>query len=187
MKITLLRHCAVESAYDGCYNGHIDISLSKQGYSHAKQLAIELQHHNFDALFCSDLKRAKETLDALDISVKPKYSLLLREKSWGRHEGLSFEKINETIPYENFAQWLEALDGERVEEFIKRIKHFFFELLPQHKINHALIITHAGVIKTLMTLTNNLSLQEAFAMPFPYGSYTTTSSDTYQFKELLCD
>ncbi len=187
MKITLLRHCAVAPAYDGCYNGHIDISLSKQGYSHAKQLSLELQHHNFDAIFCSDLRRAKETLGALNISLKPQYSSLLKEKSWGRHEGLSFEKINETILYENFAQWLEALDGERIGEFEKRIKHFFFELLPQHKTNHALIITHAGVIKTLMTLTNNISLQEAFAVPFPYGSYTTISSETYEFKELKCN
>ncbi|MEA2110425.1 MAG: histidine phosphatase family protein [Campylobacterota bacterium] len=176
MTVTLLRHCAVIEKYDGCYNGHIDIPLSNSGVTHAKSLAKEFGEFNFDALFCSDLKRAKETLVALypqETHLHVNYSKALREKSWGVHEGLNFEQINRTIAYENFSQWLNALDGESIELFTKRITDFFFIELPKHNANHALIVTHAGVIKTLLSITKNISLQESFATPFDYGTYVT--------------
>ncbi len=173
MRITLLRHCAVEHKYDGCYNGHIDISLSAEGLEHAQSLASEFREFHFNAIFCSDLKRAKETLEALKLLTEPDYTPLLREKSWGEHEGLSFEEINQTIPYENFTQWLEVLGGESVENFKERVKLFFFKELAQHKVDHVLVVTHAGVIKTLLSLINNITLEQSFSTPFGYGNYVT--------------
>ena len=39
MKITLVRHGDVDENYHRCYNGHIDIGLSKQGEQEAMALA----------------------------------------------------------------------------------------------------------------------------------------------------
>ncbi len=187
MTLTLLRHCAVESDYTGCYNGHIDIALSPEGLAHATLLSTHFKNLNFDAIYCSDLTRAKETLSALQLPQPVIYTSQLREKSWGVHEGLCFEQINKTIPYKNFTQWIDALDGESMEHFKERINTFFFTELTQQQHQNILIVTHAGVIKTLMSLTNAISLQKSFSLAFPYGHYTTIETSNYQFKELICD
>ena len=62
MKITLVRHAEVDEAYHGCYNGHIDIGLSKRGEEQAIALAEMFSASEFDALYCSDLLRAKKTM-----------------------------------------------------------------------------------------------------------------------------
>ena len=86
MKITLIRHAEVDDAYLGCYNGHIDIGLSKKGKEQARKLAKQFSSENFDAVYCSDLIRAKDTLKPFFQAKDAIYTEKLREKSWGKHE-----------------------------------------------------------------------------------------------------
>lgn len=86
----------------------------------------------FDAVFCSDLRRTKETLKhSLHVN-NAIYTDKLREKSWGRHEGLSFDEIiaEGEIEYIEFLQWIEALDGEPYKDYVKRIEEFFLSFCP---------------------------------------------------------
>lgn len=171
MTITLIRHCEVDENYIGCYNGHIDISLSKNGHKQAEELAKQFLNEEFDSVYCSDLKRARETLNHFKKTPKPTFTDKLREKYWGKYEGKSFDKISENgIVYENFEQFIDALGGETKEEFIQRVKHFFLEYLPKTNTKNLLIVTHSGVIKTLDSILNNLTLEEAFFKKLPYGS-----------------
>ena len=62
MMITLVRHGEVEKAYQHCYNGHNDIGLSKRGRNEAEKLALFFKEIEFNAVYCSDLKRCRETL-----------------------------------------------------------------------------------------------------------------------------
>ncbi len=112
----------------------------------------------------------------------------LREKSWGRHEGMTFDAIvkHDGLIYENFEQWINALDGEPYDAYIERIRHFFTQTLPQTGYNSVLVVTHAGVIRVLMHLLQDISLQEAFSIDFPYSAYTTLDTNTWTFGETLC-
>lgn len=172
MKITLVRHAEVIEEYQGKYNGHIDISLSNKGKAEAKTLAKTLDHHKFDAIYCSDLLRAKQTLEAFSYNVQAIYTPLLREKSWGVHEGMSFEEIEATgIEYSSFEKWISDLGGEDLTLYIERVKNYFFEKLFKLKHENILVITHAGVIKTLLSIIQNSSLDETFSISLPYSSY----------------
>ena len=174
MKITLVRHSEVIKEYQGKYNGHIDIALSLKGKNDAKEIAKKLQDIKFDKVYCSDLLRARETLAAFRLSTKPVYTDRLREKSWGKHEGKSFEEIqNEGIEYIDFEQWLSALDGEDVQEYQKRVQKYFNEIIFQQKADNILVVTHSGVIKTILSFTKNISLNEAFTIELPYSSFIT--------------
>jgi len=172
LKITLIRHGEVEEKYQGCYNGHIDVALSKKGHSQAKELAQKFKDEKYDAVFCSDLKRARQTLSYFPHAKDAIYTDKLREKSWGKHEGLSFDEIiaQNEIKYENFLQWIEALDGEDYQSYINRIKDFFNTIQQQNKQN-ILIITHSGVIKTLIFIKEKITIQESFSTKLPYASY----------------
>jgi alpha-ribazole phosphatase/probable phosphoglycerate mutase len=173
MKITLIRHAQVIQEYLGKYNGHIDIPLSQEGLNQTKKLASQLQGCKFDKVYCSDLLRAKQTLEALDLPQTPIFTKELREKSWGRHEGKSYDEITqEGIVYENFEQWLNALDGEDIYTYQQRIKEYFLQNIFQEKVNHILVVTHSGVIKTLLGILNNYTLEEAFSLKIDYTSTT---------------
>ena len=188
MLITLVRHAEVNEAYHKRYNGHIDISLSSKGEIEAKYLANALKNKNYDAVFCSDLKRCKETLNAFSLSIKPVYTQALREKSWGRHEGKSFDEIirTETFNYENFEQWIHALDGEDYNHYIQRVEGFFKGFLPANSYENVLVVTHAGVIRVLMHLLENISLEEAFSKNFDYTNYITLDTNLWKFGDLQC-
>jgi len=174
MKITLLRHGEVQEKYLGKYNGHIDIQLSENGKTQAKKAAKELNSIAFERVYCSDLLRAKETLNAFHFHQNIIYSNQLREKSWGRHEGKSFDEIvAEGIEYESFLQWIEALDGESMAEYIEKVKTYFYETLLKENAQNILVVTHSGFIKTLLHITNDISLEEAFGISLPYGSSIT--------------
>lgn len=172
MKVTLVRHAEVDEKYNGCYNGHNDIGLSKKGSLQAKELAKELDVLKFDAVFCSDLRRAKETLQHSLHAKDAFYTDKLREKSWGRHEGLSFDEIisQGEIEYLDFLQWIEALEGEPYKEYVKRVNDFFLEFLPSLKKESVLVITHAGIIRVLLSIINSTTLEKAFGIKVENGS-----------------
>ncbi|MCW8837263.1 MAG: histidine phosphatase family protein [Thiovulaceae bacterium] len=173
MRLTLVRHCEVEEKYIGCYNGHIDIGLSKNGYIQAKKLSEKLKDENYDAVFCSDLKRAKESIKYFENLDNITFTDKLREKSWGINEGKSYNYICKTqnITYESFEQWIDELGGEDINLFKKRVEKFFFKYLPSLEFKNILIITHSGVIKTFFSIFKNITLEDTFCEKIDYADY----------------
>ncbi len=180
MRVTLVRHAEVEERYKKCYNGHNDIGLSKDGEVQARKVAKELDKMEFDAVYCSDLRRAKESIKHSVHAENAIFTERLREKSWGVHEGLSFDEIiaQGEIEYLDFLQWIDSLDGEPHEEYIKRVEEFFLEFLPSLEKENILVVTHAGVIRVLMSIVKKISLEEAFGI-----SIKNASLMVFDFKE----
>jgi broad specificity phosphatase PhoE len=186
VKITLVRHSEVDEAYNKRYNGHIDIGLSRKGEAQAKILAQRFKDEVFDLVYCSDLLRAKETLKPFEQATEAIYTDKLREKSWGKHEGKSFDEIiaEGEIAYENFEQWIDALDGEPYEAYIRRVRYFFLEYLVSRKAENILVITHAGVIRVLMAIVKGLSLEEAFCIEVPYADFIVFDTKKQTFSTI---
>lgn len=180
MRVTLVRHAEVEERYKNCYNGHNNIGLSENGEIQAREVAKKLDILEFAAVFCSDLRRAKESIKHSVHAKDAIFTDKLREKSWGVHEGLSFDEIiaQGEIEYIDFLQWIEALDGEPYEEYIKRVEEFFLLFLPSLEKENILVVTHAGVIRVLLSIINNITLEEAFGISVNNGS-----SKVFDFKE----
>ncbi len=172
MKITFVRHAEVIEEYQGKYNGHIDISLSQNGKKQATELALKLQDEKFDKIYCSDLIRARQTLEAFKYGIEPIYTSELREKSWGRHEGKSFDEIQEEgIKYENFEQWISNLDGEDIQTYTQKVEQYFYTTILKQKSLNILVVTHSGFIKTLLSIVRKSQLEETFKVQIPYASY----------------
>jgi broad specificity phosphatase PhoE len=178
MIITLVRHAKVEEEYQGKYNGHLDISLSQEGKRQAKELGLKLQKLHFDKVYCSDLKRAKETLREFHLNATTTFTNIIREKSWGIHEGKSFQEIEETgLKYVNFEQWIDALDGENPSIYKEKIRKYFYDVIAKQNAKNILIVTHGGVISTIFSIVKNISLEEAFSQTLEYGGITTLELD----------
>jgi len=188
MMITLVRHAEVEEGYCNRYNGHIDIGLSQRGYDQAYSLARHFEDNRFDAVYCSDLIRARETLRPIHIEVEPYFTDELREKSWGRHEGKTFDEVMmmEGQRYESFDQWLALLDGEELTTYNAKIRRFFTIYLPAQGHENVLIVTHAGVIRSLIGTMKEITIEEAFGQHIGYGEYITLDTDDRHFGTVIC-
>ncbi len=174
MTLYLVRHSEVVAPFQNCYNGHNNISLSEKGLQDAAKLADKLKDVKFDAIFCSDLLRARQTLKQLSPRTKVTLSTQLREKSWGVHEGMNFGQIEATgIRYENFTQWVNALDGESINDFESRVMDYFNHTILKTDAENVLVVTHSGVIKIILKNIKKLSLEEAFTLTLPYSHILT--------------
>src|SRR6476661_9887592 len=89
--LLLVRHGETDWNADGRLQGHTDRPLSDFGRRQARQLAEELAEEKLDAIYASDLSRARETAEivgvrlGLGVVIDPG----LREKDWGTWEGLT--------------------------------------------------------------------------------------------------
>ena len=87
--LLLVRHGETDWNADGRLQGHTDRPLSDFGRRQARQLADELAGEDLEAIYASDLARARETAEivgeqlGLPVVLEPD----LREKDWGTWEG----------------------------------------------------------------------------------------------------
>jgi len=143
----------------GKTQGIQDTSLTDIGRTQAKKLGEQLKkNNNINAIYCSDLLRARETAEIIgeEISLKPISSSLLREVSFGSWEGLSIQEIEERYPGQ-LARWRNELTfapegGESLLAVRDRIVSFIDMIKEEHQKNgdNILIVSHAATTKIII-------------------------------------
>ncbi len=158
-KIYLIRHGEVEEQWQGRYNGWNNIGLSPKGEEQILQLAKDLGE--LPLLYSSDLRRCSGSVEKFS-ATKVIISGELREKSWGKHEGMSFEEIEKSgIRYVDFPSYIRLLDGETPEEFEERVISFWKSI--RESIPHgAAVLCHGGVIHQILAFESDISLEESY-------------------------
>jgi len=176
-EIYLLRHEEVVKKYRNRYYGHLDVALSVRGKVRALNTAKKLNAVKFDAIYCSDLSRARFMLNGLKQKNEAILTKEIREMSWGVHEGLSHDDLKKLgFKYENFEQWLSLFDGENLDDFKNRVLKFFANLKNKNE-KRILLISHSGVIRTILAHLNSTTIEEEFLKELPYGSITKLKID----------
>jgi broad specificity phosphatase PhoE len=153
-RLVLVRHAASQGS--GTFVGQNDEPLSAAGHSQLKELARKLAAFRFDAVFASDLERARATAAAvrrlgLELQIRPG----LREMHFGRWEGLSWDQIEKQ--HRRLARlWLRdfplrSIPGaERFAQFKKRVKTELKKIVSSNAGQCVLVITHAGVLRVAL-------------------------------------
>lgn len=153
--LLLIRHEHTELA--GTFCGRLDPALSTRGRAQLLHLAANLRRYPFVAVYSSDLRRARETADALAaarrLPVRPRSDL--REIAFGDWEGLTWEHV--LARDAGFAQrWLDeypslaAPGGEEFPRFLARVQGAWSEISDEVQHRCAAVVTHAGVIRTVL-------------------------------------
>jgi len=128
--------------------GHTDRPLNDFGRRQAKELADRLAGEGADAIYTSDLVRAKETADivaerlGLTVVVDPG----LREKDWGTWEGLTGD---ERIHVE--------FEGESVEDHRDRVMAAVRRIVARHPDQRVVVVTHGGSLRRIQTAVNGVA------------------------------
>lgn len=153
--LVLVRHGHTDMA--GTFCGHSDPPLSEEGRAQLSILNLRLKRYSLRRIFSSDLRRARETADAIagrrNLPVTPRSSL--RELNFGEWEGLDWDQI-QARNLQSAQRWLDAYPalaapaGEEFEAFLLRIQRAMNEIADEVQSGCAAVVTHAGVIRTFL-------------------------------------
>jgi alpha-ribazole phosphatase len=174
-QLYLLRHGA--TGRPGLYIGSTDIPLAEEGKEQVMQTGRLLALECIDHIYCSPMKRCRETLNLLHLNASFEIDENVREIDFGRWEGRSFEEISHTdnALVENWRIDGESFcfpEGESVKSFNKRVEIFAKRLLagPGNKI---LILAHGGTIRHLLCTFLDLSPEKRIIFDVQTASFST--------------
>ena len=175
MKLYITRHGKTLWNTEGRLQGCLDSSLTKEGIEKAMELSKRLSEFNINAIFSSDLKRAKDT--AYYIKANNDYFMMylpeLREMSFGDWEGLTISQVQSDYKeqFDNFEKNPLIYDnkgGENFETLIKRVSDGLSKITDLG-FENSLIVTHGITVKALQTILEKRSLSDISKLPVITG------------------
>jgi len=165
--LLLVRHAETDDNANMRLSGWTDTDLSPRGESQVELLADHFNRHHghVDVLYASPLLRAKRTAEAIAGLTGHTPILLddLREMYFGELDGLPFEQLREAYAHLLEADENSAIDdfmwpsGESRSGFTERVLRVTNLIAQRHVGQLVGVVTHGGVIATLMTILNGES------------------------------
>jgi broad specificity phosphatase PhoE len=130
MKIFLVRHGQSLANKKRIHQGNGDewknTPLSNTGKTQARKIAEKLKNENFDKIYSSSLKRAKQTAEIIN--------------KFHNKKIIFDERIKE---HQNY------MEGK--DQFVERVNNFFEDIKKENK--NILIVSHGGVIMTFLAIS----------------------------------
>lgn len=142
-------------------SGWNDVQLSELGIKQAKELRDQTKDMKFDAVFCSDLKRA---VDFANFAFKDRAPIFtddrLRECNYGTHNGEPSAFV-EPLQEKNLKSRFPS--GESYLDVKKRIEDFLNFLKKEYDGKSVAIVAHKGPQLALDVIIKNQTWDQAFA------------------------
>ena len=176
-RLFLIRHGdTIDEETKKIYKGTIDIPLSAKGITRLKKVSRFLLSYPMDVLYTSTLSRCIESASLIAGSRDmPVYrQSALGEICFGEWEGLSFDEIGKEYP-RLFAQWLKnpvdytPPSGEPLLDAQERIMETFNGIVEKEKGRTITIVSHAGVLKIVLSTLLSLDLRYMSRLAQDYG------------------
>lgn len=151
----IVRHGETEWNVKKIIQGHEDIPLNKKGEAQAKELAKKLRNVKFDAVFSSDLIRARRTAEiiTLEKNLAIQTTKALKERYFGKYQGRSFAVSNEMTKLINNLKMVTGSGAKEVESdenIILRLTTFLREIAVAYPKKTILVVSHGGPMRTLL-------------------------------------
>jgi broad specificity phosphatase PhoE len=148
--LLLVRHGETDWNAEGRLQGHTDRPLSDYGRRQAQQLAGELEDEELEAIYSSDLARARATAEivgqrlGLPVVLDPD----LREKDWGTWEGLNAVERDRV-----------EFVGETTEAHQERMLRALRRIAERHPGDRrVLVVTHGGSMRRVQTTAMGMAM-----------------------------
>jgi 2,3-bisphosphoglycerate-dependent phosphoglycerate mutase len=143
--LLLARHGETDWNRELRVQGTSDTELNALGRSQAAELAQQLADTPLDAIYSSDLSRARETAEIVAVTTghEVRVDPGLRERDFGSWEGLTREEIDA-----RFADH-EQHDGETYEQVRARVLATAHRIVAAHPGETVLVVSHGGALNAL--------------------------------------
>lgn len=171
-EILMIRHG--ETAWNAIkrLQGHLDIPLNAEGELQAAALGRALRDESLDAIFSSDLQRARQTAQAIaaprGMPVHTEHGL--RERCYGAFEGMLYSEISQRYP-EAYAAWQSReIDArfpqgvhvaETLREFSDRVINTITRIATEGKYRRVALVSHGGVLECAYRAAQGLGFAHA--------------------------
>lgn len=143
--IYIVRHGQTNWNIEQKIQGQTDIPLNEFGIKQAENQASKIKDLKIDKIYCSDLKRTKQTAEILNtnFNVPIEFDKDLREVGFGTIEGRTKTEISKEFMYE-FRQNPEKFGAETKEHLFNRVKTVLNRY--SNSDENILLVTHGGII-----------------------------------------
>ena len=164
-RIVAIRHGETDWNAATRIQGQLDIGLNELGRWQAQRLADALADAALDAVYASDLARARDTAQplarraGLTVHTDPG----LRERGFGVFEGLTFDEIEQRFP-DGARRWRQRDasfgpdGGETLNGFYARAVATVTALAARHRGQHIAVVAHGGVLDALYRAATRVAL-----------------------------
>jgi probable phosphoglycerate mutase len=164
-RIIAIRHGETDWNAAMRIQGQLDIGLNDAGRWQALRLAEALADEALDAVYSSDLARARETAQAVagNAGLEVRTDVGLRERGFGVFEGLTFAEIKQRFP-EPARRWRQRdasfgpEGGETLTAFHCRAVASVTALAAKHRGQHIAVVAHVGVLDALYRAASRVAL-----------------------------
>lgn len=157
-EILLIRHGETPWNAVKRLQGHLDVALNAEGIRQAAALARALEGEALDAVYSSDLQRARQTAQAIagPRGMEVRLDRGLRERCYGIFEGMLYSDIGSRYP-EAYAAW-KARDidarmpagvhvAETMREFSQRTVQTILRIAAEGAQRRIAVVCHGGVLE----------------------------------------
>lgn len=178
-QVDLLRHGECEGG--AIFRGSTDVALSTLGIKQMLKKCDE-QNADWDVVLTSPLKRCRDFTMQLNsaLGFVLEEDVRLREMHFGRWEGQEIEAVWAQEPAllnawrDNPAKETPP-DGEPLTDVYARVESFYQDMLARFAGKKILVVTHGGVIRVMLSLVLELSMDKVNRIDVPYASLSRFS------------
>ncbi|WP_409295073.1 histidine phosphatase family protein [Peribacillus sp. SCS-26] len=166
-RILLIRHGVTVWNKEKRYLGHTDIPLCEAAL---RELKPKTGFWSTAPVFSSGLQRCLRTAGLLWPKSPITIDERLREMDFGSWDGLTYEDLKEDSSYTRWlSDWMNIHppSGETGVSFRARVNAFMEDLLKDEAGHCAAIVTHGGVIRSI--ISDLVPEKDFFEIPIPYG------------------
>jgi probable phosphoglycerate mutase len=171
----LIRHGESRANREKRFLGHGDWDLTENGYKQAEYAAKYFENGKVDAIYSSDLMRAKHTADAIaklkgmEVVTTPR----LREIYGGEWEFKTYDEISENDANGLWKIWCEmqsadimASGGESLTEVLTRVYSKLEEIARAHDGQNIVVATHGAAIRVMVHFLKHKTLSSMYKTPW---------------------
>lgn len=174
-KIYLVRHGKIEYEGEKRYIGITDLPLSSPGIEQVIRLKEYFSGIAIEKAFTSPLKRCLQTTEILleGRSIDKQVIDALKEIHMGEWENKTMDSIRNCFPeqYEIRGATMDTFippGGESFEQLQKRVMPAFDSII-RSTAGNVLIVSHAGVIRVILSTLLAFPMKELLKINQPYG------------------
>ncbi len=158
LKIYLVRHGATIWNAEQRIQGHTDVPLNETGLEQSRRIAQRLKDQKIDAVWSSDLTRARVTAEilaephGLTVNTTP----LLRERRFGDWEGLTQEEIVARGDRQLLDAYRAAVvadlppNAESMQSVWNRLSQALKEIIHLHAEGQVVVVGHGGSLRVIL-------------------------------------
>lgn len=158
-RLVLLRHAETAENAAGRFLGRSDPELDEHGVEQARRLASGLEGSPARLVVASPARRALQSAQLLGLR-EPVVEPDFREIDFGTWEGLTQPEVAERDPV-NFAAFEHGeIDGFPGGETVTAVAERTVAALDRHRADSVLVVTHATVVRILVTALLGLPVSQ---------------------------